>query len=66
MAKNEDLERAKRIILLIINKRVIVDSIELNNAAKEILEISYSIGGGYDESTIRQIAEIKVKEWYKL
>lgn len=66
MAKDEDLERAKVIILQIINRRVVVDNIELTNSAKEILEISYSIGGGYDASTIRQIAEVKVKEWYNL
>jgi hypothetical protein len=66
MATKEDIERAKKIILDTINKKIILDSKELLELAEKVLNISYSIGGGYDESTIRQIAQVKIKEWFNI
>ena len=65
-SKPEEIQNAKNIILKIINKWIILDSIELSILAKEILGVSYSIGEGYNESTIRQIAEVKIEEKYGL
>lgn len=66
MAKQDDVDRAKKIILDILDKRITLDSIELNELAEKLLNISYSLGGRYDEGTIRQIADVKIKEWFKL
>ena len=66
MATEEDITRAKKIILELINKKIIVDSIELKELVLEILNISYSIGGGYDDGTLRQIAQIRIKELFKI
>lgn len=66
MATEADIARTKKIILELINRKVIFDSIELQKLAEEILNISYSIGGGYDEGTIRQIAQVKIKEMFNI
>jgi hypothetical protein len=66
MVTEENIKRTKQIILEIVNRKYIFDSIELHEFAEEILNISYSIGGGYDEGTIREIAQIKVKEIFNI
>ena len=66
MATEADIARTKKIILELINRKVIFDSIELQKLAEEIINTSYSIGGGYDEGTIRQIAQVKIKEMFNI
>ena len=62
----EHIENAENIILKVINKRIVVDSLELNDMAKKVLNVVYSIGGDYSEATIRQVPGIKIKEWFNL
>lgn len=66
MATQDDIERVKKIILDIINKRINMNETELQQMVEKIMNISYSIGGGYDEGTIRQLAQVKLREWYNL
>ena len=66
MATEEDIARTKKIILELIDRKVVFDSIELQKLTEEILNISYSIGGGYDEGTIRQIAQVKIKAMFNI
>ncbi len=64
--KPEHIENAENIILKVINKRIVVDSLELNDMAKKVLNVVYSIGGDYSEATIRKVSGNKIKEWFNL
>jgi glycerol dehydrogenase-like iron-containing ADH family enzyme len=59
----KEVELTEKIVLEMINSKIVIDSIELKSIAKKILSIVYSVGGGYTEDTIRQVARLKVKEF---
>ncbi len=61
-ATQKDIERVKRVIeeqFKKNNKDAYKSSID--KIAEEVLNTSYSIGGGYDEGTIRKIVESYIK-----
>jgi len=65
-ASKVDVERAKNILKEESEKMNFDFTIdELENLTIKILDICYSIGGAYEESTIREIVKIKLAEWHK-
>lgn len=61
-AMKEDIERSKRIIEEEYEKcGKIINESELGKAAEDVLNTSYSIGGGYDEVTLRKIVQSLIK-----
>lgn len=65
----DDIQVTMDLVLKIIqryNKKLIVDNIELRSISKEILNTIYDIGGSFDKAVISAVAEVKVKEKYRL
>jgi hypothetical protein len=61
-ATKEDIELSKRIIKEELNKcNKIISDDKCESIVTEVLNISYSIGGGYDEDTIRKIAQAYIR-----
>jgi hypothetical protein len=62
-ATKDDIERAKRIIKEELPE---CNDTDLEIYSLEALETSYSLGGGYDESTIRHIVKsLMARKYFK-
>lgn len=61
-ATQEDKERSKKIISEEFQKcNIHISDDELDEKVVEVLNISYSIGGGYGENTIRKLIQSLIK-----
>jgi hypothetical protein len=61
-ASKKDMELTKKIIKEEMEKKNInMTNIDFEDVAIKVLDISYSIGGGYGENTIRQIIDSMIK-----
>ena len=61
-ASKKDIELTKKIIKEEMEKNnVDMTNIDIEGVAIKVLDISYSIGGGYGEDTIRQITDSMIK-----
>ena len=64
-ATEEDKKRTRKIISEEYrNSNLKMTDKELDEKAFDVLNISYSIGGGYDENTIRKIVQSLLKRDY--
>ena len=62
-ATQEDKERSKKIISEEYQRyNLNISDNELDMKVMAVLNISYSIGGGYDENTIRKIIQSLIKK----
>lgn len=61
-ASKKDIELTKKIIKEEMEKNnVDMTNIDIEDVAIKVLDISYSIGGGYGEDTIRKITDSMIK-----
>lgn len=64
-ATEEDKIRSKKIISEEFQKyNLNIPDKELDEKVIEVLNISYSIGGGYDENTIRKLTQSLIKRMW--
>ena len=65
-ATKADLDLSKRVIEEEFKKNgKIINESELDKTSEDVLNVSYSIGGGYDEITIRKIVQSLIKRKFK-
>ena len=61
-ASKKEIEFTNKIIKEEMDKNNIdITNIDFDTVVMKILDISYSIGGGYEENTIRQIIDSMIK-----
>ncbi|NDI35103.1 hypothetical protein [Chengkuizengella sediminis] len=66
MPNKEDIDRAKKIVRQELKKiKPEAFSNEIEKFANDVLETCYSIGGSYDEYTIREVAKKILSEIHK-
>ena len=61
-ASKKEIELTNKIIKEEMDKNNIdITNVDFDTVIMKILDISYSIGGGYEENTIRQIIDSMIK-----
>ena len=60
-ATSNDIARCKRIIERQLSENsIVVDSIEIDKLAIEIMDLAYAKGGSYSDKTIEQFAKVYI------
>lgn len=66
MATQQDIERTKRIITEIVNRKLALDEVQLQSITEKLLNLAYSLGCSYSEASITELAKLHVENWLNI